>query len=98
VIEPDTGPKATRAKKLQSLVNLGNVRMVSDDWEPDIEAVRARRWRYAEETGDWNWQTREEYRQFREDEEHEHDDIVDADADAVNELEIRQRVAGGASA
>lgn len=90
VIETDTGAKAVRCKKLQAEVNVGNVRMVDDGWVPDLPEVHARHWRYAEETGEWNWHTREEYRQFREDEKHPNDDQADADADAINEFDKRR--------
>lgn len=36
--------------------------------------------------GDWNWHYKEEHRKFREDEQHEHDDQIDAASDAHNEL------------
>lgn len=36
--------------------------------------------------GEWNWHYKEELRKFREDEQHEHDDQVDASSDAHNEL------------
>lgn len=83
-VRPDTGKKADRAETLAELVNLGNVRFVSDAWEPD--EAKGRAWPYAAEQPDWNYHSKEEYRKFREDEQHEFDDQVDADADAVNEL------------
>ena len=38
--------------------------------------------------GRWNAQFIEEHRKFKEDETHEHDDQVDAAADAFNELSV----------
>jgi predicted phage terminase large subunit-like protein len=57
------------------------------------KAVRAKYWAERVNSGnavlvegEWNHAFRTEHRQFREDEEHEHDDIVDAASDAANEL------------
>lgn len=57
------------------------------------KGVRARGWADQVNNGNvvlikgpWNHALKEEHRKFREDEQHEHDDIVDADSDAHNEL------------
>jgi predicted phage terminase large subunit-like protein len=41
--------------------------------------------------GEWNYKFIEQHRKFREDEEHEHDDMVDVAADNHNELAVKPR-------
>ncbi|MCH8978462.1 MAG: hypothetical protein IH945_04375 [Armatimonadetes bacterium] len=77
-VKPDTGSKAHRAETWAEQWNTGNVRLVSDKKLPDA-------WK-------WNWAYTEEHRQFREDEEHEHDDMVDASADGCNAHKKPRRV------
>lgn len=68
------------------------------------KAVRARGWADAVNggnvvlaSGDWPYWFREEHRKFREDEQHEFDDQVDAATDAYNELAAKRGPLAGAS-
>jgi predicted phage terminase large subunit-like protein len=74
--------KAIRAKPLQVRVNGGNVVLVNDSWKDPEKR--------------WNQDCREEHRKFREDETHDHDDIVDALGDGVAEMRPPVRSSGGA--
>lgn len=63
------------------------------------KGVRARGWQTKINAGNaflvkapWNHQFREEHRKFREDEEHAHDDQVDACSDAFNSMTGRARI------
>lgn len=85
-VQTVTGSKATRAKEWQVKVNEGNAVLVrpseSDaEWLPLIalDGGQVARWPQA---------YRKEHHRFREDEQHDFDDQVDASADAVNELVV----------
>jgi len=86
VIESVSGKKAARATGLAEEVNKGNVYLVEQDlpecFAPYMEDLTWIRWHMG---------LREEMRKFREDEQHDADDQVDAESDAFNELTTKKQ-------
>jgi predicted phage terminase large subunit-like protein len=81
VIETVSGDKATRATNFQEAINVGNVFLVKENlpeiFEPYVESLL---WQY------WHRRLIGEYRDFKEKEEEQVDDQVDAGSDCFNEL------------
>ncbi|MBX4215930.1 hypothetical protein KW797_03200, partial [Candidatus Parcubacteria bacterium] len=86
-VVPVTGSKATRASGWAECVNVGNARLCPESSHHRVDGIIG-----DEDQGDWQFHFKREHRQFREDEEHEFDDQVDAAADAYNELSVGKRV------
>ncbi|MFZ4483752.1 MAG: hypothetical protein ACOYOL_07215 [Chthoniobacterales bacterium] len=75
-----TGKKAVRARAFQEQVALGNVKFVRGEWSKPKAGVGKENGRRVLE------EVMKELRDFRENEQHDTDDVVDALSDATNEL------------
>ena len=84
-IQSVTGSKATRAEDFAKAVNLGNVYLVCEDVPKQFSGYcEAMTWRQ------WHMHLKNEMKQFREDEKHDHDDQVDMLSDGHNELQSKR--------